>query len=44
MHVQHIETLRPPAMYSDGQIRFALGLALQLNRGKLLLCERPYKL
>jgi hypothetical protein len=37
----HIETLVKPTRYSNEQIEFACRVAAMLNRGKLILLERP---
>jgi hypothetical protein len=36
-----VETLRAPGLYSPAQIRLAFDICLALNRGKLVLTERP---
>lgn len=39
----HIETLENPIIYTWQQIDRAVAIANMLNRGKLVLCERPQR-
>jgi hypothetical protein len=40
----YIETVHSPASYSDRQLDVAMTLAGALNRGRLLLLEKPERM